>query len=445
MEVEVLAVGGYNEFGRNMTAVRVGGEVALLDMGVRLDRVLLDEDFEFDEASEEELRRLSAIPDDEPVRKLHGRVSAIVLGHGHLDHIGAVPRLAHKYKGAPLYGTPYTMALVENSLRRQGRGGGLRLQSQHTGKFTRIGRHMELELVHVTHSIAQSTIPVIHTPKGAIVYASDFKFDNYPVLGAKSDTNRLRNIGADGVLALIVETTNAEKETKTPSETIARDMLKDYILGLDHRGHGLILTTFSSHTARIKSICEFGRELGRRVVLLGNSMERFIGIAQRTGALQLPGGIETYGRGQEVERALKKIVKDGKEKYLLVATGHQGEPNALLSRIADKETPYKIADGDRIVFSADVIPSPVNAANRYVLETKLSMQGAIIIKGAHASGHGSREDHRELLKMLEPEHVIPCHGDILHQGAYAELAERHGWKVNHDLHILRNGMKYKLE
>ncbi|MHB8586901.1 MAG: MBL fold metallo-hydrolase RNA specificity domain-containing protein [Thermoplasmatota archaeon] len=480
MDVEIIPVGGYSDFGRNMTCVRVDREAVILDMGVRLDRVLLDEEMIFDEAHPVDLQKIGAIPDDSDLRGIGAKVVAIVIGHGHLDHVGAVTKLAPHYPQAPIYGTPYTMALIEEmSELRPGRGarppggpkahagkrgpppgtpgkGGERgprgtrgrsipntLVPVRAGERKRLTPNIELEFVHTTHSIVQTVFPVLHTPRGAIVYANDYKFDNSPVLERAPDYRRLRSLAAEGVLALIVESTNAGKETKTESETIARDMLRDFLFGLENERVGLVVSTFSSHTARLKSICEFGTELGREVWLLGRSMDKYIQPAVELGIVRLPAGVHVAGNRRDAEKALAQIQRE-KGRHLVVATGHQGEPGSLLVRIANGETPFRVQGDDQVIFSANVIPQPTNVANRSVLETKLRMQGARIIKGAHVSGHASREDHHELLRMLEPEHVFPAHGGIDLQSNFVDIAERLGYKLNSTVHLLRNHDRHRL-
>jgi ribonuclease J len=443
MDIEILPLGGYNEVGRNMTAVRVGQQAVIFDMGIRLDRIIIHEDAVMEELSAEELQRMGAIPNDEPLVRRGLKVVAIVVCHGHLDHMGAVVKLAGKYK-CPVIATPFTIKLLEDAI-ASGKGGRGQpklpnlLVAMRAGQSRDLGHGLKLEFVNITHSIVQSVIAALHTPKGVIVYANDFKFDNTPVLGAKPDYDRLRGLGEEGVIALVSECLGAGEETKTPSEAIARDMLRDYLFGLENERHGILLSTFSSHTARIQSICEFGVEMGRRVVLLGRSMEKYTDIAMRVGELKLPKEVELVGGGRDSEQALKRITREGKEKFLVVATGHQGEPNALLSRIANKETAYLVEKDDHVIFSAGVIPNPLNVANRYVLESKLRLQGARIIKGAHVSGHASREDHREMLAMLSPANIYPSHGPIHMQGNYVDLAEQHGWKLNSQIHVSQNG------
>lgn len=448
-DVEILPVGGYNEFGRNMTVVRVGREAVIFDMGIKLDRILIHEDAVFESLSPNDLWDLGAIPDDRILQDMDAKVIAIVLGHGHLDHIGAVRKLAKKYD-APIIGTPYTMKLVEETQGAKPYKGNKpdtpnKLIAMNTGGRRQLSDNLELEFVHMTHSIVQTAMPVLHTPHGAVVYALDYKFDNFPVIGSKPDYDRLRQLGMEGVLALVCESTGAMEETKCPSETIARDMLKDYLFGLENERSGLIVTTFSSHTQRIKSIMEFGEQLGREVLLMGRSMEKYMTTAEDVGLIKIPENTRIYGYSRQIAGQLKRVMREGKENYLLVVTGHQGENNALLSRMADKETPWRFESKDQVIFSARTIPNPVNVANRYVLETKLRMNGARIIKGAHVSGHAMREDHRELLGMLEPQHVIPAHGDIQHQSALADLCESHGWRLNDQVHILRNGQPQLVE
>ena len=444
VDIEVIPVGGYNEFGRNMTVVRVGREAVVFDMGIKLDRILIHEDAVFESLSPQDLWDLGAIPDDRILSDLGAKVVAIVLGHGHLDHIGAVRKLAGKYN-CPIYATPYTARLVEETVTQQGRREiPNKIVPMNAGQRRPLTSQLELEFVHMTHSIVQTALPVLHTPKGAIVYALDYKLDNSPVIGNRPDYERLRQLGMEGVHAVILESTNADQETKSMSETIARDMLRDYLFGMESDRLGITVTTFSSHTARIKSIMEFGVEMGREVILLGRSMEKYTQAAEETGLLKIPEGVHIQGYGRQVDHALKRVMREGKENFLLVVTGHQGEPNALLSRMASRDTPYKLDSDDMVIFSARTIPNPVNVANRYVLETKLRMHGAHIIKGAHVTGHAMREDHRQFLSMLSPEHILPAHGEITYQSALADLAEYQGWKLNSNIHILRNGESLEL-
>lgn len=443
-EIGIIAVGGYDEVGRNMTAVRVGDEAVILDMGLRLDRVMIHEDVEIEKIHSIDLIKMGAIPDDGFIKDIAGKVKAIICTHGHLDHIGAVPKLAHRYT-APIISTPYTAALIEQEIAAEKKFGvENKVISLKAGEFYQITPDIQAEFIRVQHSIIDCVFIALHTPEGILLYANDFKLDRLPVLGEPPDTSRLKALSKQGVIAMITETIYASKPGKTPSERVARDLIFDALLGVEDIEKGIIVTTFSSHIARIKSIVEAALEMGRIPVLLGRSMERYYGTAIKMSYLE-PQKVEICGDKKDIDRTLKQIMEDGKAKYLLIATGHQGEPGSVLNRIANDDSPFKIEPGDRVIFSANVIPNPVNEANRYAVETKLKMKGARIYSNVHVSGHAYREDHWELLRMVSPENVIPSHGNIYMNSSYAEMAEEAGYTLGDTLHVLRNGQELILE
>jgi ribonuclease J len=285
---------------------------------------------------------------------------------------------------------------------------------------------------------------VLHTPHGAVVYANDFKLDRTPVIGDPPDFARLRQLGKEGVLALIVESTNIDVKGRTPSERVARDLLRDVITSYEDDKSAILVSTFSSHIARVKTIAECAHEIGRKPVLLGRSMERYSSTAEQMKLVAFPGTLSMFGNRRTVERTMRRMIKAGKEKFMPIVTGHQGEPGAVLTRIALDETPYKIDKGDKILFSARVIPNPMNFGQRYMVETRLKMRGARIFEDLHVSGHAQREDHYELLHLLDPQHVIPSHGGLNMIGAYVSFAEEVGYKFGSDLHILRNGQRVQV-
>ena len=444
-DIGIIAVGGYNEMGRNMTAVRVNEDIIIFDMGLRLDRVQINEDVEIDKMHSLELIEMGAIPDDTIMKKIDGTVRAIVCTHGHLDHIGAVSKLAHRYS-APILGTPYTTALIKKQIADERKFTVKnKLITINAGDTYQVTEDISIEFIRVQHSIIDSVFAAIHTPSGAILYACDFKLDRTPTIGDEPDFERLRSLGEEGVIALITESTNAGRTGKTPSEQIARDMVRDVLLGTEESDVGMIITTFASHIARINSILEVAGEMGRIPVLMGRSMDRYVVTAEKLGYIKLPKNVEIYGIRKDIDRAFKKIIQNGKEKYLPIVTGHQGEPNAILVRIANGDTAYEIESGDRVIFSANVIPTPMTQANRYAVETKLRMRGARIYDNVHVSGHAYREDHWELLRMINPEHVIPAHGDIGMHSSYIEMAEDAGYVLGDTLHLLRNGEELYIE
>jgi ribonuclease J len=439
MTVEVIAIGGYEEVGKNMTAVKVNDEVIIFDMGIHLDRINIHEDTDIDRMHSLDLIERGVIPDDTLMKDVDGKVKGIIFTHGHLDHIGAVAKLAHRYD-SPLIGTPFTTALIENTIKGERKFKVHNpIKSLNPGSKIQLSKNITLEFVQSTHSIPQAVIAVLHTSEGIIVYALDFKFDNHQKISPPPDYNRLKELGRKGVLCLIVETTNAQNfdQVKTYSERVPRVILEDLMKGPMEEDKGMIITTFSSHVERIQAIADIAAKGNREILFLGRSMERYCGLAEKMGLLHLPKNANIYGHPKSVNKALAKA-DDHPEKYLLVTTGHQGEPDALLPRIAGGRTPYNIKKGDNVIISAPIIPNPTNAANRHILETRLITKGARIYSNAHVSGHAGREDHREFLRMLKPKHIIPAHGELSMLTAYGELAEEEGYRIGKDVHILRN-------
>jgi len=444
MEVEIVAVGGYEEVGRNMTAVRCGKDIVIFDMGLRLDQVMIHEDAEIENMHSLDLIQMKAIPDDTMMNTVEGTVKAIVCTHGHLDHIGAIPKLAHRYN-APIISTPYTIELIRQQIAGEQKFGvNNKLFALRAGQRYTISPTLTLEFVRVQHSIIDTVMGVLHTPHGAIVYANDFKLDRTPVIGDPPDFARLRQLGKEGVLALIVESTNIDVKGRTPSERVARDLLRDVITSYEDDKSAILVSTFSSHIARVKTIAECAHEIGRKPVLLGRSMERYSSTAEQMKLVAFPNTLSMFGNRRTVERTMRRMIKAGRDQFMPIVTGHQGEPGSVLTRIATDDTPYKIEKGDKIIFSARVIPNPMNFGQRYMVETRLKMRGARIFEDLHVSGHAQREDHYELLHLLDPQHVIPSHGGMNFTGSYATFAEEVGYKFGNDLHILRNGQRVQV-
>jgi ribonuclease J len=382
---------------------------------------------------------MGAIPDDRVMSELEGDVQAIVPTHGHLDHIGAISKLAHRYD-APIVATPFTIELVKQQIDSEEKFGVQNdLVKMDPGGTMDIGDDCELEFVNVTHSIIDAINPVLHTPEGAVVYGLDKRMDHNPVLGDPIDMDRFREIGREGVLAYIEDCTNAGKKGKTPSESVAREQLKDVMYSVQDYEGGIVATTFSSHIARVKSLVEFADDIGRQPVLLGRSMEKYSGTAERLDFVDFPDDLGMYGHRKSVDRTFKRIMEEGKENYLPIVTGHQGEPRAMLTRMARGETPYELDKGDKVIFSARVIPEPTNEGQRYQAEKLLGMQGARIYDDIHVSGHLNTEGHYEMLQALNPENVIPAHQSMEGFAPYVDLARNEGYQLGRDLHVTENG------
>jgi ribonuclease J len=441
MEIEIATIGGYEEVGRQMTAVRAGDDVVIFDMGLNLSKVLLHDNVETEKLHSLDLIDMGAIPDDRVMSDLEGDVKAIVPTHGHLDHIGAISKLAHRYN-APIMATPFTIELVKQQIQSEEKFGVENdLVKMEAGETTQIGDQVELEFVNVTHSIIDAINPVVHTPEGSIVYGLDKRMDHTPVLGDPIDMKRFREIGREGngVLCYIEDCTNAGRKGRTPSESVARRHVKDVIYSMEDYDGGIVATTFSSHIARVKSLVEYAQDIGRTPVLLGRSMEKYSGTAERLDFVDFPEDMGMFGHRKSVDRTFKRIMKEGKENYLPIVTGHQGEPRAMLTRMGRGETPYELDNGDKVVFSARVIPEPTNEGQRYQSERLLKMQGARIYDDVHVSGHLREEGHYEMLQALQPQHVIPAHQDMKGFSPYVDLCESQGYDLGRDLHVTRNG------
>lgn len=440
MTVEVIAIGGYEEVGKNMTAIKVGEDVIIFDMGIHLDRLHIHEDTNIEKMHSLDLIERGVIPDDTLMKEVNGKVKAIVFTHGHLDHIGAVAKLAHRYE-APIIATPYTMALIEKTIKSERKFKfNNTLQILNSGEKLKITPGITLEFVRTTHSIPQTVTPVLHTADGIILYSCDFKFDNHQTLSPPPDYQRFRELGKKGVLAAIIDATRAaeEDQAKTYSEKIARIILKDILEQPLKDDDGIIITTFASHLERIQAICDIVDTSNRKLLLLGRSMERYCSMAEAMGILKLPSSASIYGSAKSINRALARADEE-RSKYVLVTTGHQGEPDALLPRIANNKTHFQVKFGDNVIISAPIIPNPLNKANRSLMEQRLKASGARIFSNAHVSGHAGLEDHRDFIRMLKPENLIPTHGNLEMLTAYAELAEEEGYRMGNNIHILRNG------
>jgi ribonuclease J len=444
MEIEIATIGGYEEVGRQMTAVRAGDDIVVFDMGLNLSKVLIHDDVETERMHSLDLIDLGAIPDDRVMSDLEGEVQAIVPTHGHLDHIGAISKLAHRYD-APIVATPFTLELVREEINDEGKFQvDNNLVEMAAGATMTIGDGVELEFVNVTHSIIDAINPVLHTPEGAIVYGLDKRMDHTPVVGDPIDMKRFREIGREGVLCYIEDCTNANKKGRTPSENVARTHLHDVMHSIEDYDGGIVATTFSSHIARVTSLVEFAKEIGRQPVLLGRSMEKYSGTAERIGAVEFPDDLGMYGHRKSVDRTFTRIMKEGKENFLPVVTGHQGEPRAMLTRMGRGETPYELESGDKVLFSARVIPEPTNEGQRYQSETLLGMQGARVYDDIHVSGHLRQEGHYEMLQALQPKNVIPAHQDMAGFSGYVDLASQEGYELGRDLHVTKNGNTIEL-
>ncbi|EMA37634.1 RNase J family beta-CASP ribonuclease [Halococcus hamelinensis] len=441
MEIEIATIGGYEEVGRQMTAVRAGDDIVVFDMGLNLSKVLIHDNVQTEGMHSLDLIDMGAIPDDRVMADLDGEVKAIVPTHGHLDHIGAITKLGHRYD-APIVASPFTLELVREEIEDEDK---FDLQNDlvamDAGDSMEIGNGLELEFVNVTHSIIDAINPVLHTPEGAIVYGLDKRLDHTPVIGDPIDMKRFREIGreGEGVLCYIEDCTNAGRKGRTPSEQVARKEVRDVLYSMEDYKGGIVATTFSSQIARVTSLVEYAKEIGREPILLGRSMEQYSGTAQRLGIVDFPEDLKMYGYRHDINNTFERVMNEGKENFLPIVTGHQGEPRAMLTRMGRGETPYQLDEGDKVIFSARVIPEPTNVGQRYQSEQLLGMQGARIYDDVHVSGHLSQEGHYTMLDTLQPQHIVPAHQNLSARASYVDLASSQGYRLGRDLHATSNG------
>lgn len=437
--VEIYAIGGYNEVGKNMTAVRVDNEIIILDMGLHLPNYInFTKDEDVMAADPADLIEAKAIPDDSVLHQWKDQVKAIIPTHAHLDHVGAIPYLAKNYD-CPVICTPFTAEVIKAITRDEK----IKLKNQikilNSNSTIKISKNFKIEFIYATHSTPQTVMVALHTKEGVILYCNDFKFDNFPTIGAKPNYKRLKELGKENVIALIVDSLYCTEARKMPGENIAREMLKDVMVGTDSEGKAVIVTTFSSHLARLKSIVEYGKKMGRKIVFLGRSLAKYIQAGENIGLINFSKDADVVKFGGEIKRKLKRIEKDGVEKYLLIITGHQGEPKATLSRMVDGELPFKFKKGDHVIFSCNVIPAPTNIELRKILEGKLQKFGVRIFKGVHVSGHAAKEDIRELIQFIKPKHIIPAHSEKEMSEALLFLTEEMGYEKDKNVHLIKNG------
>jgi len=356
--MNIYTIGGFSEVGKNMTAIETGNDAFIFDSGLFLPPIV-----ELEERNnimnEKQLRRLQAIPEDTVLDKLglRSKVKAICVGHGHLDHVGAIPYTAPRYN-ADILGTPFTNEVLRTLLKDEEQviPNKIKDVTPNSSVIVKGNKQYQVDFINVTHSTIQSALMAIHTDEGVVLYANDFKFDNSPQIGQKPNYEALRKIAKEGVKALIVESLYAHEERKTPSEKIARGLLEDVMLTTDNDRAGILVTTFSSHIARLKSIVDFGKQLNRKIVFVGRSLSKYVNASIATKLCPFQKDIWLLAYRKQIESAFKKINKN-KADYLIVCTGHQGEPGSVLDRVARNETALQLAPKDHVIFSSKTIPA----------------------------------------------------------------------------------------
>ncbi len=433
MSIEITPLGGIGEVGKNMTLVSIGEEKIIVDMGIKLEKLLNLGNKNISEAERERLIKIGGIPDDSKLRS--EEVSAIILTHGHLDHIGAVGKLAHEYD-ATIYATPFTAELVKRVIKEERKFEvDNEIETIEPGEDTTI-EDLEINFIPGAHSIPQNSFPAIKSSEGVVLCIGGFKIDKNPVLGNSIDYQALKNLTNDGKVVSLICSVKADEPEPTPSESHAKEMLEEVMTKASNKGGGILITAFSSHIARIKEITEIAQEVNRTPVILGKSLKNKCKTAKKLKIVKFPSETKIFGHITSIREALE-VINESREDYVIITTGHQGEPNSILSRIADKVEPYKIEEDDDIIFSASVIPRPLNISNRDLLEAKLTAQGAKIHQDVHVSGHAGQPGTMDLLEEISPDHIIPFHGTVDKVKSVINIGRKIGFSEK-QLHMLRN-------
>jgi ribonuclease J len=415
-ELVFAPLGGVGEIGMNLAIYGVGGSER---------RTWIAVDFGVSFASEEHLPGIDLImPDIRFLEEERRNLAGIVLTHAHEDHFGALLDLWPRLK-VPVYATPFTAALIEAKCAGEPNAPEIPVKVIPLGGRFHLGP-FDLEFISVAHSIPESNAIAIRTKHGTVLHTGDWKIDPTPVIGPPTDEAKLRALGAEGVLAVIGDSTNAIREGRSPSET---DVAKALAQLIGHAKGRVAVTTFASNVARIRSAAIAARTAGREVVVVGRAMERIAQVARETGYLD---GIQEF-RGIEAYQSFPR------DKVLALCTGSQGEPRAALARIAEAQHPAVTFDhGDMVIFSSRVIPGNEKEVARVV--NGLVLQGVEIITDrthlVHVSGHPRRGEMEEFYGWVRPKIVVPVHGEPLHLAEHADLVRSLGIK---DVILCQNG------
>jgi ribonuclease J len=397
--LRAIPLGGLGEIGRNMLALEYDEQIVVIDAGLMFP--------------EEEMLGVDLVlPDVTYLAERKDKVLGFLLTHGHEDHVGALPYVLPKVN-APVYGSRLTLGLVKNKLREHKLIEQADLREVKAGDVVELGP-FRTEFIHVAHSIPDTTALAIETPAGMVIHSGDFKMDQTPVDGQPTDMARLSHFGDRGVMLLMSDSTNAERDGFTPSERTIGEAFHDLFGQCPGR---IIVSTFASNIYRIQQAINTAASYNRKVAVIGRSMINNLTIAQELGYIKMPGDILIK---------IQDINKEPDEKLVILSSGSQGEPLSALTRIAAQEHPQvKLKQGDTVILSATPIPGNEELVSRTI--NNCYKHGARVFYSArnrvHASGHASREELKLMLNLVKPKFFMPVHGEFRHLALHSEIAQ----------------------
>ena len=401
--LKIIPLGGLNEIGKNLTVYEYDDEMILVDCGLKFP----DSDMPGVDM---------VIPDFTYLERNAGRIRGLFVTHGHEDHIGAIPYLL-KRLDVPIYATRLTVALIEGKLREHGLQNSARIYVMQDGERITMGP-FDVEFIHVNHSIPDAVAIAIFSPAGTVVHTGDFKIDYTPIEGKMINLGRLAQLGEEGVLALLADSTNAERPGATMTERKVGQSFRS--LFRDAVGKRIIIATFASNVHRIQQIIDCAAEFGRKVAVSGRSMESAVEVALELGYLKAEDGLLI---------SLDEMNRYDNEEIVLITTGSQGEPMAALSRMASGDhRKVEITRDDFIIISATPIPGNEKHVSR-VVNDLLRLGAEVIYESmyeVHVSGHACQDELRTVHSLVKPKYFIPIHGEYKHLRAHAKIASALG-------------------
>ena len=413
-KLKIIPLGGLDEIGKNMTVYECGGEIIVVDCGMAFPG---DDMYGID----------SVIPDVSYLVQNRARIRGLFITHGHEDHIGAIPYVL-KQVNMPIFCTPFTAGLIRLKLEEHGLVKSTKLTTVDPGTTVRAGK-FQVEFIHVNHSIANSVAFAIHTKLGTVVHTGDFKIDSTPIDGNIIDLARFGELGKEGVLALLADSTNVERPGYTQSERVVGQTFMRQFQGCEDR---IIVTTFASNVHRIQQVLDAAAACGRKVAVTGRSMENIMKVSTELGYMKVP---------KNTLMDIAKIKNQPKNKQVIVTTGSQGEEMSALYRMAfSTHKQVEVGPGDKVIISASAIPGNEVTVSRVINE--LVRKGVKVVYDKadmlHVSGHACQEELKIIHALTKPRFFIPLHGEQRMLQIHKDVAMSMGMERSH-IAIAENG------